>query len=70
MILELRKTIHQKKTTTKIEETLPKLEELKKGDPKEETKEEFKTEDEILRCRKEIIADGQSAPKYQQNDGT
>ena len=78
--------IHQKKNNHKNEETLPKLEELKKGDPKEETlpktgrvgaerskikrKRVQKIEDEILRCRKEIIADGKLAPKYQQNDCT
>ena len=70
----------------KNEETLPKLEELEKGDPKEETlpktggagaerskikrKRVQKIEDEILRCIKEIIADDKSAPKYQQNDCT
>ena len=78
--------IHLKQNNPKNEETLPKLEELKKRDPKEETlpntrREEAerskrkrkriqKIENETLRCRKEIIADGKSAPEYQQNDCT
>ena len=78
--------IHQNRNNPKNEETLLKLEELKKGIQKKklflktggagagrskiERKRIQKIENETLRCRKEIIADGKSAPEYQQNDCT
>ena len=59
---------------------------LRKRDPNEETLPDTRREEgerskikikriqeienETLRCRKEIIADGKSAPEYQQNDCT